>query len=82
MINFSIVERFIGSPWVYAKNDCWAVARKASKAIFNNDMPLVDLPQLSNLSENISIFEGEANSNKWDKIDSPESGCMPFFTQK
>ncbi len=82
MINFNAVERLIGSRWVYATNDCWAVARKASKSIFNQDMPLIELPKLSSLSDNISLFKDESISNKWCKIDEPEPGCMALFYAK
>lgn len=82
MIDFNAVEKFIGSRWVYAKNDCWAVARKAAKEIFNHDLPLIDLPSASNLGENINLFSGQASSQKWDKIDSPQSGCMALFYAK
>lgn len=82
MIDFGKVERFIGRPWIYAENDCWAVARKAAKEIFNKDLPLVDLPSVSNLDKNINLFSDHASSKKWDKIDSPESGCMALFYAK
>lgn len=82
MMNFDAVESFIGSRWVYKRNDCWAVAKKASLKIFNKKLPLIPLPDNSNLGDNIDIFYSELNNSKWVKIETPKSGCMALFYAK
>lgn len=79
MINYDIVNSFIGKDWVYVKNDCWAVVRKASKDIFGLDLPLVDLPSVSDVGENITLFYEASKSDDWEIIKTPVSGCIVLF---
>lgn len=34
MIDYDLVNRFIGKPWVYLDNDCWSVVKEVSMLIF------------------------------------------------
>jgi len=38
MIDYDVVNSFIGRPWVYLENDCWSVVKQASKLIFGREI--------------------------------------------
>lgn len=79
MINYDAVNSFIGSEWKYIENDCFAVFRKASKAVFNRDIKALSLPEISTVKGNSKIFYSEINSNRWEKVITPKAGDAVFF---
>lgn len=76
------VSKYIGKPWVYKENDCWSVFKASAKDIFNIDVKEVLIPSSPDFAKNISIFEENANSNDWKKIEKPISGCAVLMRNR
>ena len=81
-MNYDTINSFIGKPWVYGSNDCWAVFRKASKAIFNIDVNEVEIPESPDQEKNKSLFMDEVSRPYWVLTDNPTAGCAAFFYDK
>jgi cell wall-associated NlpC family hydrolase len=79
IIDYNAVNALIGSDWVYAKNDCWAIVRRASNSIFGVDLPLITIPEFSDLKANEQLFSEEAGGSKWKKLNDPIAGCAALF---
>lgn len=78
-MNIEAVNQFIGTDWEYGTNDCWAVFVKASKAVFNIDLPAVAIPERSSEEANAVLFNLHANRRDWVRIEEPENGCAVLF---
>ena len=83
MINYDIVNSFIGKTWVYLENDCYAVVKQASKQIFGVEI-------IDNISFSKKPAKGETaqlvNEQKklpcWMKTDNPKGGDIVVFNDK
>lgn len=82
MINFNLINSYIGEPWVYAVNDCWAVFRKASKEIFGVEITEIAIPKESDYKKNMNLFEMHSSGKDWRQIDEPEGGAAVMFYDK
>lgn len=74
-MNLNAVNDFIGSDWAYLTNDCWAVFRAASEAVFNTPIHDLEIPAVSDPSANIDLFNENLNRPEWVSIPEPEPGC-------
>lgn len=81
-MNYAAINSFIGKPWIYQKNDCWAVFRKASKAIFGISINEIEIPKHPDLEKNKDLFKREISRDYWRLTDTPKSGCAAFFYDK
>ena len=73
------MNQFIGTDWEYGTNDCWSVFVKASKAVFDIDLPDVIIPDKSDASANAVLFKLYAGSSNWQRIKELEPGCAVLF---
>lgn len=75
MIDYKKVNSFIGKPWVYIENDCWAVVKQASKAIFGVEiLEIVDIPDCPNdICTQLAIAD-QIKKSRWVRRDSPVGG--------
>ena len=61
MIDYSIINDFVGTPWVYKENDCWVVVKKASAAIFGRS--IVDQIKFPDRSEKQFVIDSICDKN-------------------
>lgn len=78
-MNYNAVNQFIGTPWVYAENDCWAVVRKASLAVFGVEIHEIEIPDKSDVKANTALFSAHSHRKEWAHIDNPCPGCVALF---
>lgn len=81
-MNLEAVNDFVGSDWEYLTNDCWAVFRKASAAVFGVTVHELEIPEESNPSANIKLFHQNLNRPEWVSIEEPEPGCAVIFRDR
>lgn len=82
MIDYKKLNSFIGIPWEYGNNDCWAIFKRSSKSLFNNEIVEIEVPIEEDLTKTISIFENATKSKKWQRIEVPVPGCAVLFRNK
>ena len=78
-MNINAVNQFIGKDWVYRDNDCWAVFRNASLAVFGVEIHELEIPNESDPAKNSVLFDDNSKQPEWVKIDNPEPGCAVLF---
>lgn len=81
-MNLSAVNRFIGTEWKYGTNDCLAVFRNASLAVFGISVPPIAIPELSDEQANAILFDEHAGRSEWRRIDEPTPGCAALFRDR
>jgi len=81
-MNIEAVNQFIGTPWVYRENDCWAVFKKASKAVFDVDIYDIEIPEKSDMDKNASLFNSGSEDSRWQKVEKPSNGCAVLFKNR
>lgn len=82
LINYDTLTSFIGEPWVYQKNDCWSVFKRAAKSLFGIAVEDVKIPVSEDLSQTIAIFEEGAKSSQWRRMSALEPGCAVLFRNR
>lgn len=81
-MNYSAINQLIGTAWVYRENDCWAVVRKASIAVFGVEIHEIEIPDISNPEENTKLFNSHSGQPEWSKIEKPEPGSVALFKNR
>lgn len=77
MIDYDIVNSFIGKEWIYKENDCWTTIKAASKAIFGIEInDIVILPDVSSEEATTNIIKEHREYPCWQKVDDPRGGDM------
>lgn len=75
MIDYEIVNSFVGKPWIYKENDCWATIKKASLAIFGVEInDIVSLPDDPDDDVTTSIIEEHKEYPCWEQTNKPQGG--------
>jgi hypothetical protein len=82
MIDYDIVNNFVGKRWVYIENDCWSVFREASAAIFGRPVVPVKIPPVSCVKKNAELFEHYFNNDLWPIVNSPRPGDAVLFKSR
>ncbi len=78
-MNYSEINKLIGSDWSYPDNDCWQVFRKAALNVFGIDVEEVPVPKKPSIKNNARLFEKYRKEKQWHKIEIPEPGCAVLF---
>lgn len=78
-MNYNKLQSLIGIPWVYKESDCWGIFKRGSSELFGVDVYDLSLPEISDTSKNIEIFEKELNPPTWIKSDKCKAGCAVIF---
>ena len=81
-MNYAAINSFIGKPWIYRENDCWAVFRKAAKSVFGIQVDEVEIPEHPDFEHNKELFKNEIGREYWRLTDTPTGGCAAFFYDK
>lgn len=81
-MNLDAVNQFIGTEWAYQSNDCLAVFRRASLAVFGVDIPPVSLPDASDAEVNALLFDRHAGRREWHRVAEPVPGCAALFRDR
>lgn len=76
MKNYS---KYVGKKWEYKTNDCIAVVKLILFELFNIKVHEIKLPEQSSFAYICPIFEAEANSEKWVKVDKAREGVAALF---
>jgi len=79
LINYDTLTGYLGEPWQYKINDCWAVFTRASRELFNINIEEIKIPESENLAKNIAIFNCGIQSGKWTRRVAPEPGDAVLF---
>ena len=83
MINYDLVNSFIGKPWVYLESDCWAIVKQASKQIFG--VEIIDNISFSDKpvkGETALIVGAQKKRPCWIKTDKPKGGDVVVFNDR
>ena len=83
MIDYDLVNSFIGKKWIYLENDCWAVIKQASKQIFG--VEIVDNISFSDKpakGETALIVNEQTKLPCWMKTDNPKGGDVVVFNDR
>ena len=81
-MNYNAVNALIGTPWVYRHNDCWAIVRKASKAVFGVEINEIKIPDISDPVKNTKLFSTHFSGHEWLKVDAPQPGNVALFKNR
>jgi hypothetical protein len=81
-MNLDAVNQFIGSEWEYQTNDCLAVFRKASAAVFGVTIPEIRTPPVSDEAVNALLFDQHVQRREWQRVEAPTPGCAALFRDR
>jgi len=80
MIDYDLVNSFIGKPWVYLKFDCYALIKQASKEVFGVDIrEHISFSKEPDVLANIDTFNEQKTKPCWVKVTIPSSGDIALF---
>ena len=80
MINYDVVNRFIGKEWIYLKFDCYALVKQASKEIFGVEIKdQISFSEEPDLLFNANTFNEQKTKPCWSRVDEPSAGVVAMF---
>lgn len=80
MIDYDLVNSFVGKPWVYKEHDCWTVLKQASKELFDIEInDVVDLPDFEDNQATSELIKQHSEYPFWEQVENPKSGDMIVF---
>jgi len=83
MIDYELVNEFIGKPWVYIENDCYSVVKKASKLIFGREIiDNIEFSASPGKGETSAIVNKQTALNCWAKVEQLRPGNVIVFSDR
>ena len=83
MIDYALVNKFIGKPWVYLESDCWAIVKQASKQIFGVEIvDNISFSKKPGKGETALIVNEQTKLPCWIKTDNPKAGDVIVFNDR
>jgi cell wall-associated NlpC family hydrolase len=80
MIDYNIVNSFIGRPWVYLEFDCYSLVKEASKKIFDVEIKdSISFPKTSNDALTTELFNTHKEQQQWQKVNVLSPGDVILF---
>ncbi len=77
MIDYDVVNSFIGREWVYKEFDCWELLKQASRELFDIDIKdVVELPSFEDTQATSEVIKQHREYPCWEKVDDPRGGDM------